>query len=103
MLPDNVRHFLRDHLTSFECLELLLLLHRRGGESASLAVLSRESGIGTDLALAALVALESSQLVRRSLTEPTTFRYAAATALLGQAVEDLERVYRDQRAAVMSE
>ena len=43
MLPENVRHFLRDHLTSFECLELLLLLHRRGGEPASLAVLSRES------------------------------------------------------------
>jgi hypothetical protein len=103
MLPDNVRNILRDHLTSFECLELLLLLYRRSGEPASLAALSRESGIGPDLALDALLSLESSQLVRRSLSEPTTFRYAAATAELGDAVADLERVYRDQHAAVMSE
>lgn len=102
MLPENVRSFLRDHLTSFECLELLLLLHRRI-EPASADALARQTGIAVELVLAALLQLESSQLVRRSATEPPAFRFAPATAELTRAVDDLESVYRDQRAAVMSE
>jgi hypothetical protein len=102
MLPENVRSFLRDHLTSFECLELLLLLHRRA-EPANADALARQTGIAVELVFAALLELESSQLVRRSGTEPPAFRFAPATAELARAVDDLESVYRDQRAAVMSE
>jgi hypothetical protein len=102
MLPENVRNLLRDHVTSFECLELLLLLHRRP-EPAGAEVLARDTGIAVELVIAALAALESSQLVRPNATEPTAFRFAPATADLARAVDDLERLSRDDRAAVMSE
>jgi DNA-binding IclR family transcriptional regulator len=102
MLPDDVRTLLRDHVTSFECLELLLILHSRS-EPGSAQALSGQAGIAIALATPALAALESSQLVRRDTTEPPNFRFAPATTALSRAVDDLERSYRDQRAAVMSE
>jgi hypothetical protein len=102
MLPDDVRLLLRDHLTSFECLELLLVLHRRAAP-ASAESLSRDTGLAIELALPALAALESSQLIRRADTQPPTFRFAPATAAVARTVDHLERLYRDQRAAVMSE
>jgi hypothetical protein len=102
MLPENVRVLLRDHLTSFECLELLLILHGRA-EPTSTEALARQSGVAMELLMPALAALESSQLVRRGPTEPPTFRFGPATAEMTRAVDDLERLYRDQRAAVMSE
>src|SRR5690242_20450727 len=102
MLPDNVRILLRDHLTSFESLELLLILHRRA-EPTSAEALAHQSGIATELVAAAVAALESGQLVRRGAGDPPTFRFAPATADLTRAVYDLKRLYRDQRAAVMSE
>jgi hypothetical protein len=102
MLPDNVRDFLRDHLTSFECLELLLRLRGRS-EAVSVAALVRETGISPELVATALAALESSQLIRRGAADLSLFRFEPATAELSRTIEDLERVYRDQRAAVMSE
>jgi hypothetical protein len=102
MLPDNVRNLLRDHLTSFECLELLLILHGCS-EPVSAEALSHQTGLAIELVVTALAALESSQLARRSTRDPPTFRFEPATADLTRAVDDLERVYRDQRAAVMSE
>jgi hypothetical protein len=93
---------LRDHLTSFEALELLLLL-RADAAPAHAEALGRRAGIALDLVLPALAALESSQLIRRSALVPPTFRFAPATGDLARAVEDLERLYRDQRAAVMGE
>jgi hypothetical protein len=102
MLPDNVRVLLRDHLTTFECLELLLALHGRSAPACAES-LSRQTGLTIELAIPALAALESSQLIRRAGTAPPTFRFAPATAAVTRAVEDLERLYRDQRAAVMSE
>jgi len=102
MLPDNVRDFLRDHLTSFECLELLLILHSRS-EPASAEALSVRTGIAIELVTPALAALESSQLLQRNATTPPSFRFAPATPELTRAVDDLERLNREQRAAVMSE
>jgi hypothetical protein len=103
MLPDNVRNLLRDHLTSFECLELLLLLHRSAGEPAPVAALVRQTGIAADLVPTALAALEASQLIRRKPTEPVAFYFAPATHDLTRAVDDLQRLYGEQRAAIMSE
>lgn len=102
MLPDDVRALLRDHLTSFECLELLLLLHAQG-ESSSVASLSTLTGVSADRTSASLAALEWSQLVQRSVMEPLTYHFAPLTAGLRQTVDDLARLYRDQRAAIMSE
>lgn len=103
MLPDNLRALLRDHLTSFECLELLLFLHGHRGEPSSVESVSSLTGVSIDRTVATLAALEASQLVQRSVMEPLTYHFAPLTASLTQTVDDLARLYRDQRAAIMSE
>lgn len=103
MLPETVRSLLREHLTSFEALEILLFLYGRAGEPSSLDELSSSTGVPIALTRTAVAVLESSQLVQRSAIEPLTFRFAPITAALREAVADLARLYHEQRTLVMSE
>jgi hypothetical protein len=103
VLPENVRTLLRDHLPSFECLEVLLLLHALDGEPASVESIGRRTGIAVELVLQGLIALERSGILRKNISGPAEFRYAPATAWLQNACDDLARLHREQRAAIMSE
>jgi hypothetical protein len=102
-LPENVRTLLRDHVPSFECLEVLLFLHAREGESATVEGIAARTGIAVELVLQSLTGLEASGILRKSLAPPAEFRYAPATAWLQIACDDLARLHREQRAAIMSE
>jgi hypothetical protein len=102
-LPENVRTLLREHLLSFECLELLLCLHARSGESLSVEHAAGHAGLPVDLALQAMTALEVSGILRKSWSAPAKFRFAPATAWLQTACDDVVRLHREQRAAIMSE
>lgn len=103
LLPEVVRALLRDHLTSFESLEILLLLREYSPQYRSAHDISRETGVPADLTLSSLTALESSRLIERTANGSLQFRFAPASAGLSEAVAELASMYRDQRAAVMSE
>jgi hypothetical protein len=94
---------LREHLPSFECLEILLFLQGRGGEAMSVDGVASRTGTSGELALAALGVLAASGILRQSVSGPLAFRYAPATAWLQSVCDDLARLHREQRAAIMSE
>lgn len=65
--------------------------------------LSTRTGVPVDHTAGALTTLEVNRLISRSATEPPAFRFAPATAALSAAVDELARLYGDQRAAIMAE
>jgi hypothetical protein len=68
-VPPAVRALLRDHVDSFEKLEVLVLLYRRRGQASTAEALARELGVNAvglstaleQLVAAKLLALEASQ------------------------------------------
>jgi hypothetical protein len=102
-LPGNVRDLLRDHVTSFERLELLLFFHRQPLQDWDLTTVCAQTRIAPDLAEASLPSLVSSQLIRPVAGPPSPlYRFAPATADLAQAVDALANAFEHRRAALMS-
>jgi hypothetical protein len=99
---DTLRALLREHLTSFEQLEIILLLRVPPVHDWTVSAMSDQLRMPRELAEAALAGLVSGGLVR---CDPTGahFRFAPATPALAQAVEDLATAYADRSAAVLSE
>ena len=99
-LPQDVHHFLHQHIDSVEQLEVLLLLWRspeRGWTSDDVAttIYSHPTSVVRRLAL-----LLGQGLLRER--EPGCYQYAPRTVELHAAVSHLDRIYRERRVAVIT-
>ena len=99
-LPQDVHHFLHQHIDSVEQLEVLLLLWRspeRGWTSDDVAttIYSHPTSVVRRLAL-----LLGQGLLRER--EPGCYQYAPRTAELHAAVSHLDQMYRERRVAVIT-
>jgi hypothetical protein len=101
-IPHAVHNLLSQHLTSFEHLEILLLLHAHPHDDWSVAAVSERTHIAPELAEPVLASLEASDLIRRAIRNHTLFRFGPRLPETMDAVEALAVLYREQRAAVMS-
>jgi hypothetical protein len=100
-LSEPVRLFLREHMVSFERLEVLMLLSRNETQEWSAKQVSKQLNMPLELGSDALAGLETSGLVQRS-SDALVFRFAPATPALAAAVAELSDIYREHSAAVMS-
>jgi hypothetical protein len=96
---EQVRFFLREHVTSFERLEVLLLLHGSPSEELATSEVTRRLTIREELVAEALQGLVKSGLLG---VRSGAFRFAPVTTALAAAVNALAIAYQDQRAAVLS-
>lgn len=98
----EVRELLRDPVTSFERLEVLLLLQGAPEHPFDAATVSSRVRMPQDTVIAALEALAERQLIDKVQTStPPTYRFVP-TAPHAEAVRALAHAYDEQRAAVMS-
>jgi predicted transcriptional regulator len=97
--PEPVRLLLREHVTTFERLELLMLLFRNN--EREFEQLCESLNMRRELASEALAALEAAGLVQHN-GNGDAFRFSPATPALAAAVEALDIAYRDESAAVVS-
>ena len=97
---DHLQQFLFDRVTTYEELEILLLLQRKAGQAFSVAGVAKELGASTEDCRAALQNLERQGLLT-SAEEPPRFRYAPSDSVLAQRVEELAAAYQDQRILVI--
>jgi DNA-binding GntR family transcriptional regulator len=100
-LPAEVRALIRDHLETYERLEILLLLHRHGGETCTTDWVVEQLKLGTTPAAEALDALAQRGLLRRVPGPPAGFRFAPGNAQLAAATEHLAATYGEQRLEVV--
>jgi hypothetical protein len=102
-LGDKTRTLLRDFITSFEMLEIFLLLHANAGRDWSVAEVTGRVHIPDDLAVRALESLSARRLIRSSPPlPPGRFQYAPGNRDLADAAGELAHDFAERRAAVLS-
>jgi hypothetical protein len=97
---EPVRQLLREVMTTFERLEMLLLLHEKAPAALDARTIGELSRIHPDLIPEALQGLTDHGLLARA--GETSFRYSPATPALAAVADELVVAYRDQGAAVLS-
>lgn len=100
-IPDPVQRLLRDQLTSFERLAVVLLLHKRAPDELSADAIATLLQMKADLVGEALTGLAGGGLVEAG-TQPQAWRFAAESHLT-EAVSALSTAYCEQRAAVVGQ
>jgi hypothetical protein len=102
-LGDKTRTLLRDFITSFEMLEIFLLLHANAGRYWSAAEVTARVHIADDLVARALESLNARRLILGSPPlPPGRFQYSPGNRDLADAADDLARDFSERRAAVLS-
>jgi DNA-binding IscR family transcriptional regulator len=96
-IPEEVQAFLRDHIESYEQLEILLLLWRERVAVWTVEHISARLRIPAPLAAAALASLSASRLVESRDDQPEPgLAYAPATATLDEIVNRLAGAYANK-------
>jgi hypothetical protein len=102
-LGDKTRTLLSDFITSFEMLEIFLLLHANARRDWSATEVAEHVRIADDLAVRALESLAARRLIRGSPPLPAgRFQYAADRRDLADAADALAHDFSERRAAVLS-
>jgi len=100
----RTRALLRDQITSFEMLEVFLLLRAHPEQGWTAAAVAERLHVPADLVANALDSLKIHQIAEATPPlDAAAFRYRPATAQLAEAGEDLARDFADKRAAVLLE
>jgi hypothetical protein len=102
-LGDKTRLLLRDFITSFEMLEVFLLLRAHPSEVWTAGSAAGRVHISEDLVLRALEALQRSRLVQSGAPfAPGGFRYGPDSSGAAEAADELAKDFAERRAAVLS-
>ena len=97
-LSNEVRTFLLECVHTYEQLDVLLLLYRTSGEWSATRV-ANELNIEVDVALAALLHLESHHLLH---SNGGNFHFSAKTKELSDCTAALSAAYAQSRLVVIS-
>jgi len=96
-LPEDVHGLLREHIETYEQLEVLLLLRRERHEKWTAAALAARLQVRAELIATALAGLERAGLVVvGGEASAPHFTYRPATAGLDAAADRLDREYRER-------
>jgi hypothetical protein len=102
-LGDKTRTLLRDFITSFEMLEIFLLLHANAERSWGTGEVAGHVRVPDDIVERALGSLRARRLIQGSPPcPPDRFQYAPANREIKDAADELARDFAERRAAVLS-
>lgn len=99
-LPEEVKRLLREHISSVEQLEVLLLLRSRSSESFDRRTITHELRTSESSAAARLTDLAAQGFLAFDDTTES-YRYAPQVDWFDRAVELLDTAYRDRRYRVV--
>ncbi|MGH8287550.1 MAG: hypothetical protein ACREV7_00775 [Steroidobacteraceae bacterium] len=102
-LPEDVRALLKEHIESYEQLEMLLLLRRERYEGWTAEGLAARLRVGAEFIEPALAGLKLSGLVEITGTAPARFAYRAASSGLDAAAGRLEREYAERPILIIQQ
>ncbi len=100
---EKTRALLREIITSFEMLEIVLLMRAHSDLSWTVHSVASRVNVPDDIVARALQSLHDSRLIQGvSTAKNTEYRYGPATPALVNAADELARDYTERRAAVLS-
>lgn len=101
-LPEAVRSFVRDYITSVEQLEILLLLHRTAPREWTAVAVSRELRLDTMSATRRLADFHERGLLRcRTSRDALEFWYEGTSPERDRIISQLAEAYQDRRTSVL--
>lgn len=100
-IPEEVKRFLGDYISSVSQLETLLLLHEKPEREWSVVAADRELRIGEHLVEKHLAELHQRELLTASTPQPFLYRYGPSSAEVDQAVRSLAVIYRERRVSLI--
>jgi hypothetical protein len=100
-IPASVVWFVRDHVTSLDELELLLLLLQSPDKWWDASSAARETGTDTTSARRTLERFASQNLLAIAVTGDVRYRFQPGDARLRQAADAFNAVYRTNRLAIL--
>lgn len=102
-IGEKTRALLRDYITSFEMLEVFLLMRAEPGVSWSVSTVSDRVHVADDLVTRAVDSLRASRLIEADARAPhDRFRYSPGSRELANAADELAVDFAERRAAVLS-
>jgi hypothetical protein len=101
-LPEEVQRFLREHIESFEQLEIVLLLRSRPDQALSSTAISAELRLPETIVDETLHTLSGRELVARAPgVDGPLFTYSPETPTLAELVSAVAQLNQDRRLDVM--
>lgn len=101
-LPEEVQRFLREHIESFEQLEIVLLLRSRPDQALNSAAISAELRLPEAIVDETLHTLSGRELVARARgADGPLFSYSPETPALAELVSTVAQLNQDRRLDVM--
>lgn len=102
-LPEDVRAFVREHISSVEQLEILLLLHRTSPREWTALAVGRELRIDPVSAARRLADFETRGVIRaRPGQEALQFWYEGTSPDVDRAISQLTQCFRERRTSVVN-
>lgn len=100
--PEELQRFLREHIETYEQLEIVLLLRNRPGQSLDCDAISAELRLPEAVVEEALDALSQRELVTRTpAAAGPVFSYSPETPNLAELVSALAQLNLERRLDVM--
>jgi predicted transcriptional regulator len=100
---EKTRALLREIITSFEMLEIVLLMRAQSDLSWTVHSVASRVHVSDEIVARALQSLHDSRLIQATSTgKAAEYRYAPGTPALVQAADELATDYDERRAAVLS-
>ncbi len=101
-IPEEVKRFMTEYITSLFQLETLLLLYGKKDMEWSVEDTDRELHIGPQLARNQLADLQARGLLAVRENPDLLYRYSPSSNQLDQAVSALAMAYKERRVRVIS-
>ena len=101
-LPDDIRQFIRENISSVAKLEVLLLLRTKRDQEFTPAAVARELYTTPDMTASQLAEMHSQGLLAAIDAGERSYRYQPRTPELSRIVDDLATIYQERRVTVIT-
>jgi hypothetical protein len=101
-LPDDIRQFITENISSVAKLEVLLFLRARKDEEWAAAALARELYTTPDMTATQLMELHVKGVLAAIESGERAYRYQPRTPELERVINDLATLYQERRVTVIS-
>lgn len=102
-LPDEVRKFIRDNVSSIEQLEILLHLYEIAPSNQSSEAIARSLHLSVESVARQLSNFVDKRLISKSTATPPEFSLDSKSSNVGLQIQKLANLYRERRVKIINE
>ena len=102
-IPEEVRTFIRQHVSSIEQLEILLHLYETSPTRKSASEIAEKLYLSPESTARTLTSFRDKKIVSATQGMPELYCVDSRTSDVGRSIEQLAKMYRERRVSVINE